>query len=124
MKAGTLLRRSQLPLAAHDAPAPPRGYGNVASLDSATVASFADETVRYLHCLESHFSVSIRHLETGGLMKPTESAGMSALNAARRLNIDLNRLYVLLRLGRIKGRKVNGKWEVCSRTVEERIRRQ
>ena len=30
---------------------------------------------------------------------------LSALDAARLLNVDLNRLYNLLRLGRIEGRK-------------------
>jgi hypothetical protein len=51
-----------LPLAAGDAPAPPRGYGNVASVDSSTVASFADETALYLRLLEKHFGVSIRRI--------------------------------------------------------------
>jgi hypothetical protein len=48
-----------LPLAARDAPAPPRGRGNVASIDPFTVASFADETALYLRLLEKHFGVSI-----------------------------------------------------------------
>jgi hypothetical protein len=46
-----------------------------------------------------------------------------AIDAARRLGIDLNRLYVLLRLGRLNGRKVNGEWRVCGRAVEERLRK-
>lgn len=48
---------------------------------------------------------------------------LSALEAARQLQIDLNRLYVLLRLGRLAGRKVNGEWRVCARSVEERLRK-
>jgi hypothetical protein len=51
-----------LPLADRDAPLPPRGYGNVASLEPATVASFADETAHYLRLLEKHFRVSIRRI--------------------------------------------------------------
>jgi hypothetical protein len=51
-----------LPLAAADAPAPPRGYGNVASVDPSTVASFADETALYLRLLEKYFGVSIRRI--------------------------------------------------------------
>ena len=41
----------------------------------------------------------------------------------RDLGIDLNRLYVLLRLGRLDGHKVNGEWRVCGRAVEERLRK-
>jgi hypothetical protein len=48
---------------------------------------------------------------------------LSAIDAARRLGIDLNRLYVLLRLGRLDGHKVNGEWRVCGRAVEERLRK-
>jgi hypothetical protein len=51
-----------LPLAADDTPKPPRGYGNVASVDPSTVASFANETALYLRVLEKHFSVSIRRI--------------------------------------------------------------
>jgi len=51
-----------LPLASGDAPEPPRGYGNVASIDPSTVASFADETAHYLRLLEKHFGVSIRRI--------------------------------------------------------------
>jgi hypothetical protein len=51
-----------LPLAARDAPDPPRGYGNAVSIDPSTVASFADETASYLRLVEKHFSVSIRRI--------------------------------------------------------------
>lgn len=53
---------------------------------------------------------------------PAEAAEMSALEAARRLEVDLNRLYILLRLGRVAARKVNGRWQVSSSAVEQRIR--
>src|SRR5580658_8172723 len=52
-------RLTPLPLAARDAPEPPRGQGNVASLDVSKVGCFADETARYLRSLEKHFSISI-----------------------------------------------------------------
>jgi hypothetical protein len=48
---------------------------------------------------------------------------LSALDAARRLGIELNRVYVLLRLGRLDGHKVDGEWRVCGRAVEERLQR-
>jgi hypothetical protein len=55
-------RLTPLPLAARYTPVPPRGHGNVSSIDSSTVASFADSTALYLHHLESHFGVSIRRI--------------------------------------------------------------
>ncbi len=48
---------------------------------------------------------------------------MTALEAARTLGVDLNRLYILLRLGRIDGRKINGEWRVPGHAVEERLQR-
>lgn len=51
------------------------------------------------------------------------SNDLSALDAAKILKIDLNRLYVLLRLGRVDGQKVNGQWRVCGRAVKERLQR-
>jgi hypothetical protein len=48
---------------------------------------------------------------------------LTAIDSARRLGIDLNRLYVLLRLGRLDGRKVNGEWRVRGGAVEERLRK-
>ena len=47
---------------------------------------------------------------------------LSAVEAARRLDIDLNRLYILLRLGRLAGHKVNGKWRVSISALEQRLR--
>jgi Protein of unknown function (DUF429) len=51
-----------LQLSARGVPDPPRGRGNVASIDPPTVALFADEVVDYLRFLEKHFSVSIRRI--------------------------------------------------------------
>jgi hypothetical protein len=47
---------------------------------------------------------------------------MSAVEAARRLGVDLNRVYVFLRLGRVAGRKIDGQWRVLSLAAEERLR--
>jgi Protein of unknown function (DUF429) len=63
-------RLEPLRLAATDAPQPPRGHGNVASLDSSTVASFADATSRYLRLLEKHFAVSIRRIAIDAPSEP------------------------------------------------------
>ncbi len=51
-----------LPLAARDAPEPPRGYGNVASINPLTVGSFVDDTAIYLRGLEKRFDVSISRI--------------------------------------------------------------
>jgi hypothetical protein len=59
-----------LPLALRGAPAPPRGRGNVVALDSEAVASFAEETVRYLRQLEKHFGVSIRRIAIDAPSEP------------------------------------------------------
>ena len=49
-------------LADRDAPAPPRGCGNVATLDDALLAGFADDVVKYLRELEHHFGFRIRRI--------------------------------------------------------------
>jgi len=41
------------------APQPPRGQGNVKTLDPTVLAEFAEETVRYLRAVEVRFGVSI-----------------------------------------------------------------
>jgi len=56
-------------------------------------------------------------------MSAPSANDLSALDAARRLGIDLNRVYVLLRLGRLDGRKVDGEWRVDDQSVEEHLRR-
>jgi excisionase family DNA binding protein len=47
---------------------------------------------------------------------------LTAIEAARRLGIDLNRVYLLLRLGRLDGHKQDGEWRVSRDAVEERLR--
>jgi len=47
---------------------------------------------------------------------------LTAVEAARRLQIDLNRVYLLLRIGRLTGQKVDGEWRVSVASVEERLR--
>jgi hypothetical protein len=49
-------------LAVADAPQPPRGEGNVAALDPARRAAYADEVVAHLHRLEEYFGVVIRRV--------------------------------------------------------------
>jgi len=59
----------------------------------------------------------VRHNERS--VPAAEVIETSTVEAARRLGIDLNRLFILLRLGRIAGRNVNGQGHVCvlSRSV-------
>lgn len=52
-------RLEPLLLRTADAPLPPRGQGNVKTLDSAVLAGFAEETVQYLRAVENHCGVSI-----------------------------------------------------------------
>jgi hypothetical protein len=47
---------------------------------------------------------------------------ITALETARRLNVDLNRVYNLLRVGRIIGRKEGDEWRVSRASVEARLR--
>jgi hypothetical protein len=61
-----------LPLGARDAPAPPRGRGNVASIDPSVAALFADEAAEYLGRLEKHFGVSIRRIAIDAPSDPRE----------------------------------------------------
>jgi hypothetical protein len=51
-----------LPLYGQEGIMPPRGQGNVKSLDLKTVADFADFTARYLHAVEDRFRVTIRRI--------------------------------------------------------------
>jgi hypothetical protein len=62
-----------LPLSSPDVPEPPRGHGNVASLDPIRVASFANETALYLRLLEKHFDVSIRRIGIDAPSAPRSS---------------------------------------------------
>src|SRR5665213_2367438 len=63
-----------LPLTTADAPAPPRGYGNVASLDKVLITLFADETAAYLRLLEKHFCVSIRRIAIDAPSDPRQDS--------------------------------------------------
>lgn len=51
-----------LPLRGHGVPIPPRGTGNRAALDDASVAAFADAAVTYLRTVERLFGISIRRV--------------------------------------------------------------
>jgi len=54
---------------------------------------------------------------------PTTVDDLTATETARRLQVELNRVYLLLRVGRLVGRKVDGTWRVDARSVEERLRK-
>lgn len=47
---------------------------------------------------------------------------ITAIEAARRLNVGLDYLYSLLWTGKLSGRKTNGRWTVSVQAVEERAR--
>ena len=49
---------------------------------------------------------------------------LTAIEAARALSVDLNYLYMQLRLGRISGHKVADEWRIPESAVQERLRRQ
>ncbi len=68
----TWKQRQLIPLQLVDrlAPLPPRGSGNVASLDSEIVAKFADDTAAYLHDVQTHFGVSIRRIAIDAPSEP------------------------------------------------------
>jgi hypothetical protein len=58
------------PLDKHNAPIPPRGRGNAASIKLSDVDEFAKETVNYLRDLESHFCVSITRIAIDAPSEP------------------------------------------------------
>jgi excisionase family DNA binding protein len=47
---------------------------------------------------------------------------ITAIEAARRLNVGLDYLYSLLWTGKLRGKKVNGRWTVSEQAVQERAR--
>jgi hypothetical protein len=51
-----------LPLTERGIPLPPRGQGNIGTIDPAVVAHFSNEAAAYLHHLEAYFGVSIRRV--------------------------------------------------------------
>ena len=46
---------------------------------------------------------------------------MTAPEAARVLQIGMNRLYVLLLSGRLPGKRVDGRWQIEAKDVRARI---
>jgi excisionase family DNA binding protein len=48
---------------------------------------------------------------------------LTALEAARQLDVDVNYLYCQLRQGRIAGRKVGDEWRIPKTAVQERQQR-
>jgi hypothetical protein len=58
------------PLAERRAPAPPRGSGNAATLNSEIVVKFADDTAAYLRELEAYFGVTIRRIAIDAPSEP------------------------------------------------------
>jgi excisionase family DNA binding protein len=50
----------------------------------------------------------------------TETSEISAAGAARRLGVGLDFVYVLLRSGKLVGRKTGRRWLVSAEAVEER----
>ncbi|MFA5910148.1 MAG: DUF429 domain-containing protein [Vicinamibacterales bacterium] len=63
------------PVADRRAPAPPRGSGNVATLNSEIVAKFANDTAAYLRQLEAYFGVTIRRIAIDAPSEPRSSGG-------------------------------------------------
>jgi excisionase family DNA binding protein len=47
---------------------------------------------------------------------------ITAVEAARRLNVGLDYLYSLLWTGKLQGEKVNGRWTVSAQAIEERAK--
>jgi excisionase family DNA binding protein len=47
---------------------------------------------------------------------------ITAVEAARRLNVGLDYLYSLLWTGKLQGKKVNGRWGVSEQAVNERTK--
>ena len=48
---------------------------------------------------------------------------LTPVEAARRLGIGLDYLYALLWTGKLKGQKVEGRWQVPAAEVEARLRK-
>lgn len=57
------------------------------------------------------------------LMQKSVVDGMSVAAAARRLGVGLDFVYLLLRSGKLAGRKVGRQWLVSAEAVEERRKR-
>jgi hypothetical protein len=74
-----------LPLRAAKTIMPPRGQGNVKTLDPKTVADFADSTAGYLHAVEKEFDVTIRRIAIDSPSSP-RLTGMPRREAEKALD--------------------------------------
>ena len=48
---------------------------------------------------------------------------ITANEAAKRLGVELNYLYNLVRTGRLEARRQDGEWAVSAQALEERLQR-
>ena len=55
-------------------------------------------------------------------VKNNQKAEISAIAAARRLDVGLDYLYSLLRTGKLQGRKVGKRWRIPIEAVEARLK--
>lgn len=78
-----------LPVAEADAPNPPRGRGNAATLDENVVTEFADEVADYLRRLEIYFAVKIRRI---GIDAPSDPRAGDASRRKAEAALDLRRI--------------------------------
>jgi excisionase family DNA binding protein len=65
-------------------------------------------------------TVSLLLLLQGGIFMTERE--ISVAEAARRLNVALAYVYALLWAGKLKAKKVNGKWRVSADAVEARLK--
>jgi excisionase family DNA binding protein len=61
----------------------------------------------------------VSNVKVGGQMKEH----LSVSEAARKLGISLDGVYRLLYSGKLAGAKTDGKWQIPTATVEERLRK-
>lgn len=52
-----------------------------------------------------------------------EQDTISIVEASRRLNVEVNYVYALVRSGRLEAQKQDGGWAVSARAVQERLER-
>jgi excisionase family DNA binding protein len=53
----------------------------------------------------------------------TKQKELSAIEAARRLNVGLDYLYSLLWAGKLQGRKVGKRWQISAVEIEARLKK-
>ena len=56
-------------------------------------------------------------------MKQKRETELTAVEAARKLDVGLQYLYGLVRTGRLKARKVDKRWHISGEAVEARLKR-